>query len=377
MEPAKKIERLIKKSRYKAGPEAYDKALGSFLQGVDANNKERAVFTEPNIWRIITKSPITRLAAAAAIIIIAITGILEFSNPSVAWAEVTNRITQVDYVHMYYFKSRGMDFFRQFEGWHAHGKTLFRVYNGDATYDDGRISQRFNALGILTDRGPSELPDGKTFIEKFSMSLLSEKNQQFKEQIPTSVGEDFLIYTFDPKTSERNWMESIVITVGRNSLLPIQMKACHKDGDYDLLILDYEAPEKPTQFFELPEIEPANGIGEVLLDGEEVAIDITGAPDLKTAVVRLHSESVDNTGEVSFTLDVMFITEEGFHSHINSLKGFKADEAKRCGTGGIGGLEGWPDGEYRNIRFSPWLKPTDTEDTYIVEIRCRIKTKAD
>ena len=35
MEPAKIIEKLIKKSRYKASPVAYYKSLGSFLQAVD------------------------------------------------------------------------------------------------------------------------------------------------------------------------------------------------------------------------------------------------------------------------------------------------------------------------------------------------------
>jgi hypothetical protein len=345
-------------------------------------DKEASAWPSPlTIRKTIMRSKITKLAAAAVIIIAAFVFLQQLGDSingtSVVWGNVVTHIDDIDYVHMYYFKSRGKDFFRQFEGWHAHGKTLFRVYNGDATYDDGRISQRFNARGMLTDRGPSVLPDGQSFLEKFSMGLLSEKNQQFNEQIPTRVGDDFLIYTFGPRPSDREWMESIVITVGRNSLLPIQMKICDKDGDYDLLIFDYEAPEKPTEFFELPVIGPANGIGEVLLDGEEVMIDIKGAPDLKTAVVRLHSESVDDAGEVSFTLDVTFITEEDFRTHTNNLRGFKPDEAKRCGTGGIGGLEDWPDGKYRNIRFSPWLKPTDTEDKYIVEIRCRIKTKAD
>jgi hypothetical protein len=67
MKPAEKIERLIKKSRYKAGTEAYDKALGSFLQAVDAYEKQKPALTEPNILRIIVKSRITKLAAAVII----------------------------------------------------------------------------------------------------------------------------------------------------------------------------------------------------------------------------------------------------------------------------------------------------------------------
>ena len=54
----------------------------------------------------------------------------------------------------------------------------------------------------------------------------------------------------------------------------------------------------------------------------------------------------------------------------------KPDQAGNCGVGSAeGGLEGWPDGKYRNVRYSPWLRPTDTEGVYILELRCWIKTK--
>jgi hypothetical protein len=75
MRPAEKIEKLIKKSRYKACPEAYDKALGSFLQAVDAYEKQKSVKTEPNIWRIIMKSRMIKVAVAAVIALVVLGGI--------------------------------------------------------------------------------------------------------------------------------------------------------------------------------------------------------------------------------------------------------------------------------------------------------------
>ncbi|MHC4165822.1 MAG: hypothetical protein ACYSWQ_02565 [Planctomycetota bacterium] len=380
MKVARKIEQLVEKfcamntSCTKISSEMDERTLNESLSEYDKSMKPGPAPGAMNMSRM------RKFAAAAAIIFAMVLGVNLLSGPdaaSVVWGDVVTHMDDVDYVHMYYFKSRGKDFFRQFEGWHAHGKTLQRVHNGDTFYDDGQKWQRFNADGILIARTPSVFPDGRTFLERMSVGLLSEKNQQFNEQIPARVGDDFLIYRFDPRPSESDWMEGIVITVGRNSLLPIQVKFASKDGDYDLLIFDYEAPEKPTEFFELPEIGPANGTGEVTPDGEEVTIDITGAPGLKNAIVRLHSKSVDDSGDVSFSLNVKFITEDGFGSNTMDITGFKPDEAKMCGTGGIGGLEGWPDGKYRNIRFSPWLKPTDTEDAYIVEIRCRVFTKTD
>ena len=75
MKPVKKIEELIKKSRYKASTETYDKGLGDFLQAVDDYKKDKSAFTEPNIWRIIMKSKIMKLTAAAVVVIVVLGGI--------------------------------------------------------------------------------------------------------------------------------------------------------------------------------------------------------------------------------------------------------------------------------------------------------------
>ncbi len=168
-------------------------------------------------------------------------------------------------------------------------------------------------------------------------------------------------------------MESIFITVGKNSLLPIQIKTCHKDGDYDLFIFDYEAPREPPEFFDAPAIELPDASGEFVVDGDTIEMPITGSPDMKTAIVRLRSNPSD--AEKIF-VDITFVTDAGYHSSTNKRLALRVDEAAQCGTGSeAGGLDKWPDGKFRNVRFSPWLRPTDKPDTYIVEIRCRIKSK--
>ena len=123
----------------------------------------------PMIRRIIMKSPITKLAAAAVIIIAVVISFNQFvgTTTNVAWAEVASRFTQVDYVHMYIVKSRGDNFFGHGEAWHAHGKTVVRGNDGSVTYDDGRILQYFDKRGMLTVRKPSILADGQTFLEYF------------------------------------------------------------------------------------------------------------------------------------------------------------------------------------------------------------------
>lgn len=365
----------------RAGDRTYNR-MRQIVLDAHESSKQRPSATKLTMHkpmiRFIIRSRITKLVAAV-IIIAACVLILQFGGyvdkSNAAWADVVTRVAQVDHVHMYIIKSRGNDFFGHAEAWHAHGKTVIRGNEGGVTYDDGWISHGFDWRGMLTVRKPSILADGQSFLAFFGGGFLSDKDRQFNEQIPTSVGDDFLIYTFDPPPGSK-WLASTSITVGRNSLLPIQMKIHIQDAGYDLFIFDYEAPEKPPEFFEPPAIEAPNGTGQVVLDGEKVMIDIADAPGLKTAIVRLHSESVDNAGRASYAMDVTFITEEGFNSRTIELKRFKPDEAKQCGVSAMGGgFNDWPDGKYRNVRFSPWLRPTDTEDTYIVEIRCRIETK--
>jgi len=329
----------------------------------------------------IMRSRTTKLAAAVVVVIAVCAVVLQFGGESadfstLAWGRVVTHAAKADYVHMYYFKSRGNDFIKHFEAWYAHGKMVMRGSKGDAKYDDREVLQGFDEQGMLMSRGPSMFAEEQGALELLTAGFLSPKNEQFNEQVPANVGDDFLIYAFDPSPKEKDWMEGIYITVGKNSLLPVQMKACHKDGDYDLIIFDYEAPEEPAEFFEPPDAGQPNGRAEVAVDGEQVEIPIANAPGLKTAIVRLHSKPSENSDRPSFHLDAMFITDEGYRSAANERIGLKVDEATQCGTGAeAGGLDKWPDGKYRNIRFSPWLKPSGKDGAYIVEIRCRIKTQ--
>ena len=415
MKPADDIHKLVRKLQLKASA-GLDRKVHQDIEMAltESQNTEPAV-TQPNMWRTIMKNPITKLAAVAAIIIAAIIGINHFwgsiEPANVAWGNVVRQVTNVDSAHVYYFKSRGKELGRHFEAWYANGKMVLRGNKGETTYDDGQTSLGFDENSHLTGKKPSMFADGKTFLELFTGGLLSSKNEQLNKQTPTEVGDDFLIYEFDASPDDSDFIEGIFITVGKVSLLPIQVKVYHKDSDYDLIMFDYEAPQKPAEFFEPPTIDTLNGRCEVLLDDKETAIDIAGAPGLKQAIVRLHSkydgpadqfpldyihsdrlppdfckacsEGVRKTyskkGGPVFRLDIYFVTDEGYRSSSNEIITLWPDgEGGQCGVGSEnGGVDNWPDGKYRNIKFSPSLKPTDKKDTYIVELRCWLKPKED
>lgn len=97
MRPADNINDLIKKLHLKASADL-DKRVHDDISAALAESKEtESVQTESNIWRIIMKSRISKLAAAAVIIIAVLFGMSIFTDSSgVAWGKVLNNVEKVN-----------------------------------------------------------------------------------------------------------------------------------------------------------------------------------------------------------------------------------------------------------------------------------------
>ncbi len=393
MSSAEKIRKLFAKSDITVNSKVDDRIINDVLTALDKSEKTQSVSPEPNIWRLIMKSKITKMAVAAVIIAAIFVSFaqLNTNGSSIAWATITRRIAQVDYVHFYELRCDENGLEAICEGWHANGKTMRLSTFGSTSYDDGQITQGFDRHKVRTGKSRSDLADGRAFFEVMSKGLLSTDNDQFNQQKPVNVGGDFLVYRFEPSEEQRNWLKGTSVTVGRNSLLPIQIKTYYDafyGKGYELVIFDYEEAEKPAEFFEPPTAsETPHGKSKIVLDGEEIVFDIQDSPGIKSAIVRLHDKYdglVDGLpvywrqryaadGGPVYKLDVAFITEEGYRSKTNDKIIICLNEGMQCGVGDYN----WPDGKYRNIVFTPVLKPTDKEDTFIIEISCWLRTRQD
>lgn len=122
MKPADKIKELINESNVTTSSDADQRILGDALEHLE-KLKQKTLFTaQPNVWEIIFKSLITKLAAAAVIVITAIVGINQFSSSSVAWADVAERFRSVPFCSaVVYIKDDVLDEPRQFELWMGQG----------------------------------------------------------------------------------------------------------------------------------------------------------------------------------------------------------------------------------------------------------------
>ncbi len=98
MKSAENIEKLIKNLDLDIdiNTEKDRIILGELFEAHEKSNKMKSALVEPNIRRIIMKNPITKLAAAAAVIAVVGLGILAFigtgSTSGVAWAEVAQKV---------------------------------------------------------------------------------------------------------------------------------------------------------------------------------------------------------------------------------------------------------------------------------------------
>ncbi len=98
MRPAENIEKLIKNIDIDTNAKTDNAVLGDVIEAFEKSKGKKTSATEQNIWRIIMKSPITKLAAAAVIIVAVILGLTITGGPdiaSVTWAEVIEKVEQI------------------------------------------------------------------------------------------------------------------------------------------------------------------------------------------------------------------------------------------------------------------------------------------
>ncbi|MHC4087757.1 MAG: hypothetical protein ACYSWZ_22315 [Planctomycetota bacterium] len=102
MKPAKNIEKHIKNIYVESLPattsaELDERVLGNVMEALEESKKKDSTAIGPNTWRIIMKSRITKLAAAAVIIIAILFGLKLIGGPdmaNVAWAEIVKKVEQ-------------------------------------------------------------------------------------------------------------------------------------------------------------------------------------------------------------------------------------------------------------------------------------------
>ncbi len=103
MTSEERIERLIKKINVTPRVQTHDKTLNDALAAQEKSKNEQSAVHQLNIWRIIMKNPMTKLATAAAVILIAVLGITfldKSATPAYAVEQTIDALRHITSVHI-------------------------------------------------------------------------------------------------------------------------------------------------------------------------------------------------------------------------------------------------------------------------------------
>jgi outer membrane lipoprotein-sorting protein len=92
MNPEDNLKKLINQSQVQTSSKMDERILSDAFDRIDTMKAQNLSWAGWDLWRIIMKSPITRMAAAAVILLAVIVGILQFGSGTVTWAQVIEPI---------------------------------------------------------------------------------------------------------------------------------------------------------------------------------------------------------------------------------------------------------------------------------------------
>jgi len=156
MRPIDNIHKSIKKLQLKASAELDKRVHDDISRALAECEKRNSAIQEPNLWRTVIKSPIIKLAVAAAIIIAVLVGIHRFDGSidgaGVAWADVQKAFLAQSLVHLKYDNGA--------ERWYdlQTGHHYYRDWDGRCVFVDRALNIRQVYYALRGERISEDRP---------------------------------------------------------------------------------------------------------------------------------------------------------------------------------------------------------------------------
>jgi hypothetical protein len=192
MKSEDKVRKLIDKSKVETSPETDMRILGNAMEHMDKLRQERVAGARPDIWRNIMNRPITKLAAAAVIILVVMIGLNHFissiDGTSVVFAKMAEAIEKESCVHLVLTEThRGKEqLLREFWLLLESGNMHEKHPDGTVTFVDSQNKREY-----IYNPGI-----GKIFVIEAAGPVRRSKNKYFFEEItsadallPTIIGQ--------------------------------------------------------------------------------------------------------------------------------------------------------------------------------------------
>ena len=263
MRPIDNIHKSIKKLHLKASAELDKRVHDDISRSLAESEKTESAHTEPNIWRTIIKSRITKLAAAAVIIIAVLAGINYFGGSidgaSVAWAEMIESMKQLPWMHIVMESNRG-EGKQRFEVWVSFESQIAATKrsSGEAAYRNGRTHLAHvydpdeHSITVSYFSDADDISKGATSVWNFWESWLkqvAESSTAFTEETGQYNRRKAKIYKVNASKDERAYEGMIIVDIERN--LPVFGNQKSFDSNGNLI-------KEKDLYFEYPENGPAS-----------------------------------------------------------------------------------------------------------------------
>ncbi len=266
MKSAENIEKLIKNLDLDIDINTKtDRAiLGELSEVYEKSKKMKSALAKPNIRRTIMKSPITKLAAAAVIVIViaVFIGIEQFdtNSSSVVWADVAERFESVPFFNITIYLCDPSNKTRKIEIWKSEDSRV-RAHEGNTVFfaDFSKDKNKF----ITFDRSTKKLVNcDENLPAGFIRRLCNQKGRfsldTLTKSFPSDVKGIIPLETADTAASKETVLfkakakeitpEALKIWALRESKLPIRFFVRPSKGYFDLFF-DY-SEQKDAAFFD-------------------------------------------------------------------------------------------------------------------------------
>jgi hypothetical protein len=234
MRPAEDIEKLIKNTKIDTNTETDDEVLDYIIKAFEESKTKKTSAMEQNIWRIIMKSPVTKIAAAAVTVVVIMLGMYvltgSFDGTSITMAQVRQAMQNIDWVQMlgtseqegisawYSFASKiqivsyntGRILYRDFKA----GKELLWNPGGDCIYESPIDEEKQFAGGV------SSICEG--FTKAFD-SIESKGDYEVTKELGTYQGTEVEIWRAHRVKGKAGptRTENVTLYIDLNKRLPV------------------------------------------------------------------------------------------------------------------------------------------------------------
>lgn len=262
MRPNDHAERFTKDASIGTNEAVDEEVLDKMHQAYERSARPSVPPRRPDYWALVFESRIARLAAAALILLAALTVVGQLggflTGGSVAWADVTQRFQSVPFVYAsIYVKKDALAEPRQFELWMGQGGyARVRVGSQVVFGRDGEVTRAFD----IRDRGEVEADctaadivrmlatPGEFSLETVIRSISGGKLVDVTPAMnaDAAIGEDLAVFDAHSAISP-GWVRIYAL---RESRLPVGLRIWDPAEGFGVDALITYAKEQPRVFFD-------------------------------------------------------------------------------------------------------------------------------